>query len=159
MNVGWNASPTALSYVAYIRATGSSNWTSAATTGTSFEFTGLDQNSSYEYYVESVCSGAATAASAVSTVNTRLAEGASMLKLYPSPVNDLLVVEFGELYGVTGSIEVYDLVGKKLFAQSNISLRESYIEVDVSQFQEGVYLLKLTDESGDAYLDKFLVRH
>lgn len=159
VTVAWNASPTALSYIAYIRESGSNSWTSAATTGTSYQFTGLSQNTSYEYYVESVCAGSATATSAVSTVNTRLSEDATMMTLYPSPVNDLLVVEFGELYGVTGSIEVYDLVGKKQFAQNNISLRESYIEVDVTEFQEGVYMLKLTDESGEAYLGKFLVRH
>ena len=156
--VSWNASATALSYTAYIRETGTSAWTSASTTGTSNEFSGLDQNTSYEYYVESVCSGGQTAASGVQSTNTRLSDAMAALKVYPNPANDFLVVEFGELYGTTGSVEVYDLVGKRIYAESGINLRESYTELDVSSIKEGVYLLKLTDQAGEAHLGKFIIR-
>lgn len=158
VNVSWNAASGANSYNVYIRTAGSSGaYTSANTTGTSYQFTGLNQNSSYEYYVESVCSGG-NASSAVSTVNTRLDENVSMFTLYPSPASDVLVVEFGPLYGTSGSVEIFDLVGKRLYAQGNIDLRESYTELNVEGLDEGVYLLKVTDESGDSYLDKFLIR-
>lgn len=158
LNIAWNAASGALSYNVYIRPTGSSGaFSSANTTSTSYQVTGLSQNNSYEYYVESVCSSG-TASSAISTATTRLDETIDMFTLYPNPASDVLVVEFGPLYGSHGSIEIFNFVGNRVFLQSSTDLRDSYSEINIERLKEGVYLMKVSDESGDSYMRKFLIR-
>ena len=158
LTLSWNAAAGAGSYNAYVRKVGTTAWTSGNTTSTTIQFNGLDRLSSYEYYVESVCAGGQTAASAISVANTRLDAAASGLTLYPNPANDWLVVEFSGLTGANGRVEVMDLVGKRVLTLEQTDLREGYLELGLSELQAGVYLVRIEDETGESLLGKFVVR-
>lgn len=62
--------------------------------------------------------------------------------IYPNPVGDMLYVKSGE---VINNIEVYDIYGKVL--QSKSYSTES-ATIDLSQYSSGIYLLKVSAESG-----------
>lgn len=72
---------------------------------------------------------------ALGTDNSQVAEVRSA---YPNPVKDKLIISGSSPAQVT----VTDLSGKQLLQRDNT------LEVDFSQFQEGVYLLRITDQSG-----------
>jgi PKD repeat protein len=66
----WSAFSSADSYNLYWREVGATTWNTQNQTGLSFNFTGLDACSSYEYYLESVCDGTPSTAGSTQTFNT-----------------------------------------------------------------------------------------
>ncbi len=66
----WNAFSSADSYNLYWRAVGASTWNTVNQTGLTFNFTGLDACSPYEFYLESVCDGTPSAAGSTQTFTT-----------------------------------------------------------------------------------------
>lgn len=70
-------------------------------------------------------------------INSNVLEEVS---LYPNPTNSILNINNAE----NANIEVYDVLGKLLYTQTNISFNE---QVNVSNFQTGTYFIKLSKEN------------
>lgn len=68
------------------------------------------------------------------------------LKLYPNPSSSILNIEINTVI-TNAQIEVYDLLGKKVFNQSIESNDTS--KIDVSEWETGLYLVKISSENGN----------
>jgi hypothetical protein len=65
--------------------------------------------------------------------------------VYPNPTKDLLHIDLSKTNGIS-TAAILDISGKVLVEMRTISSSE--ITFDMSQFANGIYLLKLTDASG-----------
>jgi hypothetical protein len=73
--LNWGAVAGATSYNARGRQVGTATWTTASVAGTSVNFTGLTASTTYEWQVETVCSGGVTSGYSASTNFTTLSAG------------------------------------------------------------------------------------
>jgi len=74
---------------------------------------------------------------------------ASKISIYPNPANNFINISTTE---TIDSVEVYNLIGKKVISSKNL-IENS---IDISTLAKGVYMLKLT--SGNAVASKKLVK-
>jgi hypothetical protein len=74
-------------------------------------------------------------------VNEIFNENTSIVSVYPNPTRDLVTIESN---GQVKSIEVYSISGAKVYSNSNITNSASN-EVDLSNFQNGVYVVIVND--------------
>jgi len=69
------------------------------------------------------------------------------IKLFPNPVTDKLTIISSENTNATA--EIYSLFGQKLYS---CVLKEENTNIDVSNFQNGIYLVSLISKTGiDTY--------
>ncbi len=64
-----------------------------------------------------------------------------MISAYPNPTTGIVTIKSE---GSIKSIDVYSITGAKIYSKPNIS-NSSSNEVDLSQFQNGVYILVVND--------------
>lgn len=83
-----------------------------------------------------------------------LAVNFSNLLIYPQPVEDILNIAIVNQKNYYYEINIYDRFGrKKGFASGNVI---DNITVDVSGFNEGVYVFYIAQSGGNVYRGKFL---
>jgi hypothetical protein len=71
----------------------------------------------------------------------------SKIKLFPNPVSDKLTII--NLENTNQKVEIFSIVGNKLFT---CTLLNNETNIDVSSFQNGVYLIKIISETvNDTY--------
>ena len=77
----------------------------------------------------------------------------SELSVFPNPATDLLNVD---LKGFEGNvtIEIFDFSGKRIYFQKTGEI--STAEIKVSQFVQGVYLLRVNDAAGNSSTTKWI---
>lgn len=66
--------------------------------------------------------------------------------IYPNPVKNILNIQFE---GAIKSVEMYNLQGQ-------LVLKSNQLSIDVSRFQNGVYLLKMEDENQNIGFKRFI---
>jgi PKD repeat protein len=66
------------------------------------------------------------------------------VKVFPNPVSDILNINLGELNGQV--LELYDVLGKRVIYRDIES--ESVLELNVNNFEKGIYLLKIQTDQG-----------
>jgi hypothetical protein len=69
--------------------------------------------------------------------------------IYPNPASSVLNIENAE----NSSIEIYDLLGRVILSENNISLNK---QLNVSSFSTGTYLIKISN-NGQIKTDKFII--
>ena len=74
----------------------------------------------------------------------------SILNLYPNPSHEKIKIR---LTDKNGELLVYDLLGKVVFSQKTIS---DIIELNVSFFPEGLYIINFIDTNGLSNKIKFI---
>lgn len=74
-------------------------------------------------------------------------DNSSTLKLYPVPAVNQLNVNLGVASPANTHIELYDVLGNKLFTQT-VNIGASLVSVDVSMLSAGSYLLKIVGSGG-----------
>ena len=77
-----------------------------------------------------------------STLSVEDFEEFNNIKLYPNPTNSILNIEFQNDIS-NGTIEVYDLLGKKVLNQA---LTNNSIKLNVANWNDGLYLIKILSE-------------
>ncbi len=83
-------------------------------------------------------------ATGIGTQNTRV-------RIYPNPANSVVNIDLMQQYT---NVEVYSMVGSLLYS-ANVS--GNFIKLDVSNFEQGVYFLKLINQnSGDQTTTRFI---
>jgi len=71
------------------------------------------------------------------------------LKVYPNPTSDKLFIESNEI-GKSISYEILDVTGKTI-SHNSTALETKLLEIDVSSFHSGIYLLKVKDNNIVSY--------
>lgn len=66
----------------------------------------------------------------------------SALNVYPTPINNILNIDYKSQLT---AVKIYGLLGQEVLAKK---VTESYIKLDVSQLNPGVYIVKLFTENG-----------
>ena len=83
------------------------------------------------------------------------------LVIHPNPVQKLttIVLELSKAkymdYETISTIEVYDIIGKKI-RYVNYTVGEQSIQLDVSRLQSGVYLVKVINQNGEHFSGKLI---
>lgn len=75
------------------------------------------------------------------------------IKLYPNPSKSFLSVEIPENTGMQ-SMEIYTLQGQLVHTQN---INDTQLQVDVSNYAKGTYLVKLTNQQGISISSKVIV--
>lgn len=88
----------AVSYNVKIKATSSTTWTTASSTTTSKGFTGLTASTTYEFQVQSVCSGSTSAYSASTNFTTTNGTSISSTLLSIGTGTSVMVAPYGTYY-------------------------------------------------------------
>jgi hypothetical protein len=68
-----------------------------------------------------------------------------IIKLYPNPATSYITFDMQKTYERGLSIQVYNFLGKKMYENQNIAEK---ITVDLAEFNRGVYIYHLRDQSG-----------
>lgn len=117
-----------------------------ATEETSVELTDLEENTTYYFWVRSVCeeetSDWAGSETFTTLLNTSLADVAidQVANIYPNPTSGVLNIDL--LDKTVETIVIYDLSGRLL---EQINLAKSHeIKLDVSKFASGVYTIQIS---------------
>ncbi len=91
---------------------------------------------------------AARLAAKISSPQTDELELTNELKLYPNPASSVTYLSFTSDRPGGYSIELTDITGKVLLRKTGKSLRgENKININVSKYENGMYLLKLMDKN------------
>lgn len=68
------------------------------------------------------------------------------LKVYPNPTSDVLKISYRHLRDKDVAAQLVDLSGKVLWSKDVRNGYDGYEEIDVSQYKEGIYLLRIFDK-------------
>lgn len=82
-----------------------------------------------------------------STLSTNDLTQENSLRLYPNPSKSQLNIEFNSVID-EGTIEIYDLLGKRIYGQSLTA--NNLIQIDVESWQTGLYLVKIKSNNSEA---------
>lgn len=77
--------------------------------------------------------------------------------VYPNPAKEAVTFRFAESH-TSLSVQVMDMLGRVVKAETLEVLAETPVSLDVSELPEGVYTLRFTDESGYSRATKLFVR-
>ncbi|NGZ90213.1 T9SS type A sorting domain-containing protein [Psychroflexus maritimus] len=75
-------------------------------------------------------------------------EDNKLFSLYPNPAKDLVNIQTSLALGSQVSIEIYNMLGQQVHAEKQ-TLKASSLQLEVSNFTSGVYIVKLNDEAGN----------
>jgi hypothetical protein len=75
----------------------------------------------------------------------------TLLKVYPNPFNDNINIEFKAAFNSNISIDISDILGKSLKQLKITNQKEGIINVDLHEFQSGIYLVRFRNESCSNY--------
>lgn len=79
-----------------------------------------------------------------------------LIHVFPNPSNGLYTIDCSENIPSFGSVNVYDVSGRKVFSKKIIG-NEAIINIDLSDKANGVYILKLIKNEGVIHQEKLVV--
>ena len=77
------------------------------------------------------------------------------IKIYPNPASENITIDLGESNSKSLNIDVIDSIGKIIFSESYTN--QNKVSVNLSQFSEGVYFVKITNDDKQQ-IEKLIVR-
>jgi hypothetical protein len=77
------------------------------------------------------------------------------VEVYPNPVSEYLTINISDIDNVS-SVELYSIDGKMIHSTQNIDLRN---QINVSQFESGLYLLRVAHTNGEITTKKITIQH
>ncbi|HLG34909.1 MAG TPA: T9SS type A sorting domain-containing protein [Bacteroidia bacterium] len=83
---------------------------------------------------------------------TEHAENNNGISVYPNPATTQLIIDNGQLK--IESVEIYDVLGEKVFSQAPGTKHHAPITIDVSGLKPGIYFVTVTDETGNKAVRK-----
>lgn len=142
-------------YEVRYRVVGTTNWAVQSSSTDLVVIMGLEANTNYEYQVRFICDGNASSFSANKTFTTNFLSINVLaiengIEVYPNPVKDIITIKLKELQE---NVEVYfyDISGKLIYESTMLTQKK---KIDISVLSEGIYILKLKDETGKVYSHK-----
>lgn len=86
----------------------------------------------------------------LSSVDVTEAVAFDNLAVYPNPVEDLLNIQFNATNNEMMNVMVYDITGNVVYAtRENVSAGTTQMQIDLSSFQAGIYLVSLNNETSN----------
>ena len=81
-------------------------------------------------------------------------------KLFPNPANDVLVIQLDGLHNNQSnlSFSVVDVIGKTVIKEQLNTLSNRLSEIDVSNLNQGVYLVSLTDGQNTLQTQRLIIK-
>jgi len=79
-------------------------------------------------------------------------------KLYPNPSQHTVNYEINLAAEQVGLLVFYDLMGKEIFA-NQLTTGDNKLTIDVSKFQNGLYLYKVFINGKPQETGKFIIQH
>jgi hypothetical protein len=129
---------------------------------TNTTLTGLNNSSTYQWQVSTICLGHSSAySSSVIFSTTALREGLSAgdknflydVMLYPNPAHAKVTLAFSCADGGEGIITVADLTGRKIqTTELHIFQGDNTAEIDIERLPRGIYLVQIEHRSVSAIL-------
>jgi hypothetical protein len=74
-----------------------------------------------------------------------VADGGSIVRLYPNPATTIITFDFQKTPEKGHSIQIYNFLGKKVYEGSNLTQRTP---INLSDYIRGVYIYQLYDKGG-----------
>jgi hypothetical protein len=83
-------------------------------------------------------------------------EGTAIIEVFPNPVNDFINIRLSS-DAQRATIQIFDAKGVLLISQRHTITNSETIQVNnLSQLADGVYMINVTTENGEAYFRKFV---
>ena len=124
--------------------------TTISSTSNSLTIGGLNQNTSYNFYVTAICADSATSTVGVFTTlnNAGIYElEINSLSISPNPSNGKFVIT--NKSGVSIKAELFDAQGRKLNLNLSALDANKEVTIDLSNFDNGVYFIKTQSSLGN----------
>ncbi|MCB0734326.1 MAG: T9SS type A sorting domain-containing protein [Bacteroidetes bacterium] len=80
--------------------------------------------------------------------------GSKVFKVFPNPANDMVTVRY-KGYGTAYTVSMVDLNGRSVM---NVSSRDQEIGLNVQSLNPGIYLMVITDDTGETTYEKLIVQ-
>ena len=109
-------------------------------------------NDTLEYDDEAICS----AMGIYRIQNLQSGKNEKELMVIPNPSNGIVQLVYTGLSGNEITVEVYDVLGKLVFTKSILSSSNT-IQLTLTNFNNGLYNLKLSDQYGKHLTEKILL--
>ena len=120
-----------------------------------FFVTGLEESTSYDFYVQSICSSNnSNWIGPLSSTTTNIINnlGSENVSVYPNPNNKIFKIQTTKNIM---KIEILDLLGTKI---RTIGLNTNLAEINISKNPSGVYFLKISLENGNIITKKIVCK-
>ena len=79
------------------------------------------------------------------------------INLYPNPNNGQFTVSIANYeVGITNNVEIYNMLGQKVYSQSNI--HNPTFNINISSEPNGIYLIRILDKDGNLVSQKKVVK-
>ena len=76
--------------------------------------------------------------------------------IYPNPTKESLIIKFINAYSIDFSINIYDIIGRQVFNQSN--LKNSVTNINIRFLNSGTYFYELINNiDGSRQMGKFII--
>ncbi len=125
--VSWGAVTGATSYNLQYKATSASTWTTVSVAGTSSNLTGLTAGTSYQFQVQTVCSGGSSSYSTASTFTTLTACGVPASLTASAITTSGATLSWGAVTGATSYNLQYKLSSASTWNTINVSTTSSSV--------------------------------
>ena len=91
------------------------------------------------------------------TLSTDTFENGVELSVYPNPTSDFINIKGASSSLLNVNVELYDITGKKLY-QNNFELSNNLEQINVSSFQNGIYLLNIINVDNGTTITKRVLK-
>jgi hypothetical protein len=154
VTLSWKQATGAKAYEVNYRKLGNTNWIKINTNKVNVTLTSLTPNTTYEWRVKSLCSENPIITSAYSVVDqfttdpfkVDMSENLAMpgVVIYPVPASDYITLTLQN--AANASVIIRDVIGKMMY-QANCSKENGTMEVDVSDWLNGLYIVEVKTKS------------
>ncbi|MEM7374461.1 MAG: choice-of-anchor L domain-containing protein [Bacteroidota bacterium] len=81
-------------------------------------------------------------------------ESTNFLSVYPNPVSTTLVIDLTS--GISGDLTLLNLHGQSIWQMMEV---QEQVQMNVSEWEEGVYVLKLVQKGKPSFYERIIVQH
>lgn len=87
-----------------------------------------------------------------------LSANVSDVLIYPNPTSSALTVDLSQLTNTIASYSITDIYGKVIRTEAFVSSKPEMFVIDLSDFNSGIYFLKLNAENRDVVISKKIIK-
>ncbi len=165
-NISWGASSGATSYNVQVREQGGT-WQTLSTSNTNMSISGTNNNVTYEWRVEANCNGSSSGYSGIcswtagngnsSSCNGSRSFDFNSVNINPNPANTFVNITFNIAETSRNvDLSIYTITGQRVHSMP-LGVGAQDVQVDVSHFEAGIYIVRIEGASNLIETKKFIV--
>ena len=81
------------------------------------------------------------------------------IKLFPNPAQSAITLQVLPLKAKKGSIVIYNIYGQAIKQFKDLNFDQTHLQLDVSNFENGLYLLKIKADNYRLISKRFVIEH